>query len=243
MTIQDRRKWMRGDIMKMLKTNVSRANAEQINIFLLDHSGSMRGQRMRNVFKIIYLLVLGLESRKTFDAYHFFGSAFLEGADFSATYSNRSILFQILKKVARIHRWRIMYSGAGGTNISEGIDESHKRLVDFAKKMREKNPNTFYFTSIFVITDGVPSVGIRNEVKLGHFIEEKREEGDVAIKGLYLKPEGDTDYEFMEEVFGKDNYVVSSDLAEAINQLVYITSSTYKLQRKELKYAKRKAKL
>jgi len=241
-TIQDRRKWMRGDVMKQLKTKVSRASAEQINVFLLDYSGSMRGERMRNVFKIIYLLVLGLESRKTFDAYHFFGSTFLQGADFSSQYSNRSILFQILKKVAKIHRWKIIYSGAGGTNISGGVEESHLRMTKFAEQLREMNPGTFYFTSIFVITDGVPSVGIRDEVKLGHFIEEKRKEGDVAIKGLYLKPEGDTDYEFMEEVFGKDNYVVSTDLAEAINQLVYITSSTYKLQRKELKYAKRKAK-
>ncbi|MEL6923070.1 MAG: vWA domain-containing protein, partial [Bacteroidota bacterium] len=242
-TVYDRRKWMRGDVMKMLRGKVSKANAEQINCFLLDASGSMKGERMRNLFKLIYLLVLGLEGRRTFDSYHFFGSNFVEGANFSGTYTDRSILFRILRKIAKLHKWKIKYSGAGGTNISDAVRQAHGRLLTFTEEQTDKHPDTFYFKSIFVITDGVPSVGIRDEQKLGVFIEEKRAEGDVSIKGLYLKPEGDNDFEFMQEVFGSGNYVVTAQFAEAIKQLIFITSNTYKLQRKDLKYALRKAKM
>ena len=230
-TLQDPNKWMRGEVMKTLQMKVDRADAEQINAFVMDSSGSMRGEKMRNLFKIIFLLVLGLEDRKTYDAFHFFGTNFIEAANLTNSYTNRTLLFNILRNIASIKRGKVVYAGRGGTNISDGVFQCHQRILKFSKKLKKDNPEVHHLKSIFVITDGEPSIGIVNVDDLNDAIQEKRADGNVAIKGIYLKPqevEGEEKDTFMEEIFGPQHYVESAEFNEILNQFVYIMSLTYK---------------
>ncbi len=245
-TVQDSDKWMTGDVMKTLRMKVDRADAEQINAFALDSSGSMTHDKMRNLFKILYLLVLGLEDRKTYDAFHFFSTFFIEAADFTDQYTNRTLLFKVLRKISFIKRGKVSYGGNGGTNISQGVFECHDRMKAFAEKIQKEKPDTTFLKSIFVLTDGEPTIGIFNTEELSKAIEERRKDGDVAIKGLFLKPKPDENEwvgrPFMEEIFGKDEFVETDEIMTAINEFVYIMSLTYKQQRKALKQAKKAKK-
>ena len=241
-TIQDHEKWMNGEVMKSLRINVDRQPVEQINAFALDSSGSMKHEKMRNLFKLCYLLVLGLEERKTYDAFHFFSTNFIEGADFTHNYTNRNLLFKILLNIARIRGGKVEYKGDGGTNISEGILECHDRIEAFSKKLKAKNPNIQYLKSIFVITDGEPSAGIIDVQKLNEAIAEKRKISNIAIKGIYLKPE-EEEVMFMEDIFGPNQFVETVDFNDALEQFVYIMALTYKKQRKELKRQQKLKKL
>jgi len=215
-TTQDQHKWLRGEVMKSLRVRSGKADAEQVNAFALDFSGSMRHKRMRNLFKILYLMVLGLEDRKSYDAFHFFGTVFMEGVNFSSDYTNRSLLFQILKMVARLDYEGVRYGGLGGTNMSEGIISCHERIKAFAEELKAKYPKRFFLKSIFVITDGEPSLGIHIPEALNSEIERRRKEGSIAIKGIYLKAKGEEYASFMERIFGKDQFVETDDFAEAI---------------------------
>ena len=241
-TIQDHEKWMNGEVMKSLRVKVDKQPVEQINAFALDSSGSMKHEKMRNLFKLCYLMVMGLEERKTYDSFHLFGTDFIETANFTHRYTNRTLLFKILLKIARIKNSKVEYKGSGGTNISEGIFQCHDRIQEFAKQLKAKNPNTQHLTSIFVITDGEPSAGIMDVNKLNEAIEEKRKISNIAIKGIYLKPKGE-EAMFMESVFGKNQYVETVDFNNALEQFVYIMALTYKKQRKELKRARKLQKL
>lgn len=235
-TMQDPHKWMHGEIMTAFKTKTGRRDAAQINTFVLDASGSMRHARMRNLFKVLVLMVMGLEDRKSFDAFHFFNLDFVEGAKFSDAYTNRSILFRILKRIAKIENNRVSYSGNGGTNMSEGIIQSHDRLQAFQDYLKQKKPRALFLNSLFVITDGRPSVGISNPTELNVLINEIRQEHN-AIKGIYFRPEEDVNEQsFMSEIFGAEHCVESTNFEELINQLVSIMTRTYKLQREKLKY-------
>jgi len=188
MTIQDQDKWLRGDIMKTLRRRIDRGEVEQINSFCLDTSGSMDHERMRNLFKILYLMVLGLEDRKSYDSFHFINTYFEEGVNFGIEYTNRKLLFNILRRISKIKKKKnVVYGGNGGTNISEGIQECHARILDFEKELQEKKPEVNVARSLFVITDGEPSMGIVNTDKLHHFVNEKRTDGDVEIKAIYIK--------------------------------------------------------
>ncbi|MEM1321452.1 MAG: vWA domain-containing protein [Bacteroidota bacterium] len=239
-TVQDQEKWLSGNVMKTLRMRVDTADAEQINAFALDASGSMTHDRMRNLYKILYLMVLGLEDRSTFDAFHFFGTFFNETANFTDYYTNRSLLFLILRKISYIRRNKVEYGGSGGTNLSEAIEECYNRVQDFADKKRAANPETTYLTSIFVLTDGEPTLGIYDPPALSRFIDMLRYEGNIAIKGIYMKTE--EHISFMEDVFGEGEYVETDSLVAAINQLVYIMSLTYKEQRKRMKQEKKAKK-
>ena len=161
---------------------------------------------------------------------------------FSSDYTNRSLLFRILKQIARLDFEGVRYGGIGGTNMSEGIIGCHERIKTFADQLKEKYPKRFFLKSIFVITDGEPSLGIHIPKALNSEIERRRKEGSVAIKGIYLKPEGEVYASFMEQIFGKDQFVETDDFAEAINRLVYIMTKTYKQQRVDLKQQKIKEK-
>ncbi len=260
-TIQDQNKWMSGEVMKTLRTKVTVGEVIQINAFALDSSGSMDHNRMRNLFKILYLLVLGLEDRKSYDAFHFFGTQFREGANFSSNYTNRSLLFSILEKIAGIKSRKIVYGGGGGTNMSEGIKQCHIRINEFSATLEKENPGINHLKSIFVITDGEPSVGIANREVLNKDIQDRREEGKLAINGIYLRADDTYDQgppvynkhdellkigtrpRFMEEIFGKDNYVESDSFSQAISDLVYVMSLTYKKQRKVFKQEQRLKKM
>ena len=238
-TIQDQEKWLNGEVMKSLRIKVDKEPVEQINAFALDSSGSMKHEKMRNLFKLCYLLVLGLEDRKTYDAFHFFSTYFIETANFTHDYTNRNLLFKVLRNISKIKNGKVFYEGKGGTNISAGVVECHQRIQNF---IREKNfdlSGKKYLTSIFVITDGEPSAGILDINLLREKIVEKRNEGNTAIKGIYIKPKGEESM-FMEQIFGINEFVETEDFDNAIERFIQVMTATYKQQRRKLKQSKKK---
>ena len=240
-TTQDLDKWMRGDVLKTLQKKVDRGEVEQINTFCLDASGSMDHEPMRNLFKVLYLLILGLEDRKSYDAVHFFSTFFIETVNFSNDYTNRSLLFKVLRRIATIQGDEVMYGGGGGTNISDAVAQCHTRTIDFVNEIKKKNPDANIVSSLFIITDGAPTMGVLNLQELNDLIEVKRNEGNVAIKGIYIKPK-DEEGDFIPQIFGKNNYVETTEFHEAINEFVSIMTQTYKDQRKAFKWKKRREK-
>ncbi len=234
-TFGDQFKWQSGEVMRTLRHEVARGEAEQLNAFALDSSGSMEHEKMRNLFKILYLLVLGLEDRKSHDAFHFFGTFFIETVNISDTYTNRSVLYTIIRNIAKIVGTEVIYGGRGGTNISEGITRCHEEVMTLKNKLQLAQPELNLLCSIFVITDGEPSIGVINTEDLSGMIEGLRQNGEIAIKGIFVKPENeDEDGAFMKPVFGEDNYVETDDFEKAIHELVLLMSRTYKQQRREM---------
>ncbi len=238
-TIQDQEKWLNGEVMKSLRIKVDKEPVEQINAFALDSSGSMKHEKMRNLFKLCYLLVLGLEDRKTYDAFHFFSTYFIETANFTHNYTKRNLLFKVLRNISKIKDGKVLYAGKGGTNISAGVVECHQRIQNFISDKNLDRAGKKYLTSIFVITDGEPSAGILDIDLLREKIVEKRAENNTAIKGIYIKPKGEESM-FMEQIFGANNYVETEDFDNAIERFVQIMTATYKEQRKKLKQAEKK---
>ena len=237
-TINDQNKWLRGEVMKTVTSKTKLGEIEQINAFCLDYSGSMKHDRMRNLFKILYLLVLGLEDRKSYDAFHFFNSNFIEGLNFTEEFTQRSLLFRILSKVSEIKDGKVLYGGYTGTNIGAGVLECHNRIHSFKNEITQKKPNSNFVCSMFVITDGEPSVGIYDLDELNDFIQEKRNDGEIAIKGIYIKSEEDEN-NFMESIFGPEEFVETVEFGEAVNKFVTIMTKTYREQRKTQKWKMR----
>jgi len=235
MTVQDQDKWMRANVMKTLRRKINKGEVEQINTFCLDSSGSMDHEPMRNLFKILFLLILGLEDRKSYDAIHFFNYYFVETVNFSDKYTNRALLFKILRKISTITKGEVLYGGGGGTNISDGVVQSHDRIKEFVEKIKTDKPDANIVCSIFVITDGEPSMGVINLGELHDLIESKREDGDVEIKGIYIKPEED-ESEFIPVIFGENNYVETTEFHDAVTKFVRIMTETYKAQRSAFKW-------
>jgi hypothetical protein len=126
--------------------------------------------------------------------------------------------------------------------MSEGIIESHKRCINFGKALKTQFPRTEFLHALFVITDGRPTVGIIEPVDLNIKINELREVENIAIKGIYLKPEGEEPSEFMPIIFGKGEYIESNDFQTAINEFVQIMTATFKKQREELKEERKRRK-
>lgn len=238
-TIQDQEKWLNGEVMKSLRIKVDKEPVEQINAFALDMSGSMKHEKMRNLFKLCYLLVLGLEDRKTYDAFHFFSTYFIETANFTHDYTNRNLLFKVLRNISKIKDGKILYAGKGGTNISAGVVECHQRIQNFIQEKNFDRSGKKYLTSIFVITDGEPSAGILDIDLLRNKIEEKRLETNTAIKGIYIKPKDEVST-VMEQIFGANKYVETEDFDNAIERFIQVMTATYKQQRKKLKQAEKK---
>ncbi len=234
-TFGDQFKWQSGEVMRTLRHEVARGEAEQLNAFALDSSGSMDHEKMRNLFKILYLLVLGLEDRKSHDAFHFFGTYFIETVNISDTYTNRSVLYTIIRNIAKIVGTEVVYGGRGGTNISEGVTRCHEEVITLKNKLQLAQPELNLLCSIFVITDGEPSIGLINTKDLSEMIEGLRQNGAIAIKGIFVKPENEEeDGAFMKPVFGEDNYVETDNFEKAIHELVLLMSKTYKQQRREM---------
>ena len=234
-TYGDQFKWQSGEVMRTLRHEAARGYAEQLNAFALDSSGSMEHGKMRNLFKILYLLVLGLEDRKSHDAFHFFGTYFIETVNISDTYTNRSVLYTIIRNIAKITGNEVVYGGRGGTNISEGILRCHDEIIALKNKLQNKEPDLNLLCSIFVITDGEPSIGVVNTEELSKIIEGLRQKEGIAIKGIFVKPENEEeDGAFMEPVFGEGNFVSTDDFEKAIHELVLLMSRTYKQQRKDM---------
>jgi len=233
-TFGDQFKWQTGEVMHTLRHESARGYAEQLNAFALDSSGSMEHEKMRNLFKILYLLVLGLEDRKSHDAFHFFGTYFIETVNISDTYTNRSVLYTIIRNISNIIGNEVVYGGRGGTNISEGIIRCNAEVIDLKNQLQREQPDLNLLCSIFVITDGEPSIGIINTEELSDIIEDLRQKGNIAIKGIFVKPENeDEDGAFMKPVFGEGNFVETDDFEKAIQELVLLMTKTYKQQRNE----------
>ena len=231
-TFGDQFKWQSGEVMHTLQHESARGYAEQLNAFALDSSGSMEHEKMRNLFKILYLMVLGLEDRKSHDAFHFFGTYFIETVNISDTYTNRSVLYNIIRNISNIIGNEVVYGGRGGTNISEGIIRCNAEVINLKNKLQKEQPDLNLLCSIFVITDGEPSIGIINTEELSDIIEGLRQEGNIAIKGIFVKPENeDEDGAFMKPVFGEGNFVETDDFEKAIQELVLLMTKTYKQQR------------
>jgi len=243
-TLQDSDKWLRGDVMKTLRSRKDYAPITQVNTFCLDYSRSMTHELMRNLFKTVFLLVMGLESRKTYDAIHFFGSGFHEVAGFGNTdvYTDRKLLFRVLRNVAQQGGGKITYGGIGGTNISAGVAESHKRLHAFVKELREEDPEANLVESLFVLTDGQPTMGITDLPELRAFIDEKRKDGNVAIKGIYLKHPDDKS-DFITQIFGPQNAVSASSFEDTVTTFVEVMGKTYREQRRKFKEVQRRRKM
>ena len=242
-TLYNHEKWIRADVMKVMESKIERGEAIQINTFCLDFSGSMDHTRMRNLFKILYLLVLGLEDRKSYDAFHFFSDYFIDVVDFTSTYTDKKVLFKIIRHITNTFQDNVLYGGKGGTNISDGISRSHEKMEEFIVDFRKTNPTANIVSSIFVITDGEPNWGITDIPRLSEFIEELRQDGDVEIKGIFIKSEDEESVELMEDIFGADHFIETSDFKEGVNKFVSIMTETYKEQRKKYKWKLKKQKL
>ena len=137
----------------------------------------------------------------------------------------------------------IKYGGSGGTNISDGVGKSYSKMQSFLKGYTKANPRTNIVSSIFVITDGEPSMGIIDIPELNDYLNQLRKEGDVEIKGIFIDSENEIQIEIMEEIFGADNYVETTDFKEGVNKFVRIMTQTYKKQRRDYKWKKKKQKI
>jgi len=242
-TVNDSEKWIRGDVMKTLRNKTIQGEITQVNCFCLDLSGSMDNKRMRNLFKILYLLVMALETRKSYDAFHFFSNTFIEGVNFSNKFTHKKLLFRILLKISGIFdKKMILYGGLEGTNISDGIEKSLLRMDKFVDDLSRRKPDIQITKSMFVITDGHPSIGIRELPKLNEFIKEKADKHKVAIKGIYIKSYYD-EQEFISKIFGAENSVETIDFAEGVQKFVSLMTLTYKAQRAAYKWTKKRKKI
>lgn len=94
-----------------------------------------------------------------------------------------------------------------------------------------------------MITDGEPSLGISEIPLLNAFIDEKRKDGDVEIKGIFIKSVEDTDVGLLEGIFGENHYVETTDFQDGVSKFVRIMTDTYKQQRKSYKWKRKKRKL
>ncbi|MFK8163741.1 MAG: vWA domain-containing protein [Lewinella sp.] len=243
-TVQDQDKWLRGDVMKTLRSKRNFAPITQVNTFCLDYSRSMTHDLMRDLFKVVFLLVMGLEGRRSYDAIHFFGSDFYEVVGFNSgqSFTNRSVLFRVLRNISEVHTHRVIYGGVGGTNISAGVGKSHEKLKVFTEKLSKNYPEMNFVSSLFVLTDGQPTIGIYDLEELGLFIDEKRRDGDIAIKGIYLKPPQDTS-DFMTRIFGAEHAVEATTFDETVSTFVHVMARTYKAQRKSFRAVEKRRRM
>lgn len=238
-TIQDVDKWFKGEVMKTINIKSQIVKAVQINCFAMDSSGSMAHEQMRNLFKIIYLVIIGLSGKESYDSFHFFGTHFVPTAEFNHSFSSKNLLYKILRKISRIDsKGKVSYSGVGGTFLSGAITKCHERINEFSKPFEEKKVN--HLKSLFVITDGEPSYGIIEPTEIAQLLNEKRKDGNVSIKGIYIGPK--SDIPFMSTIFGEDEYVETENFEAAMIGLIDIMAKTFKEQRKKLKQSKKQEK-
>lgn len=241
-TVFDPEKWIRGNVMKTLKTNIKKGEVTQVNCFCLDLSGSMDHDRMRNLYKMLYLMVTGLQSRKSFDAFHFFSNTFIPGVEFNYEYTRKNLLFKILTVISRVSGSHITYTGLEGTNISDGIIGCEDRMIDFTNRLSNKNPEINLSCSMFVITDGEPSMGIRSIKELNRFVNKRREATGFAIKGIYIKSVDDTKT-FITKIFGEEHSTETSSFEEGVQKLTNMMTKTYLQQRQDHKWEKRRNRI
>ena len=243
-TVFDQNKWQRGEVMKILKRKTVYGNVQQVNTFCLDFSGSMTHNRMRNLFKILFLIITGLEDRKVYNSIHFFNEKFIPGVELSLRYADRKTLFKILSQISNIadKAGRVIYKGIGGTNIYAGLKSCHDRIIKFSEDLYARKTEEGITKSIFLISDGEPTLGITDIPELADLIRDMRRKGDVSIKGIYIKPENDTST-FISRMLGEGHYVENTSFEEGVNNFVSIMTKTFEAQRKEFKNKKRAQKV
>ena len=147
--------------------------------------------------------------------------------------------------------------------MSDGIEMSHTKMKTYVEEFRKANPKANIVTSIFVITDGEPSLGITEIPELRKFIDNKRRDGDVEIKGIFIKGKADKKLKtsediskennlvntpalkgsVMSEIFGEDHFIETSDFRDGVDKFVKIMTETYKQQRKSYKWKQKRQKL
>ena len=228
-TLADPEKYLRGEVMKTFRTDSRTVPIVQVNAFCLDYSKSMILEPMRNLYKVMFLLILGLEGRGTYDAVYFFSEKFMEVADFRGL-TDRKVLWPILRTVSNISAGEVRYSGDGYTNISAGLDESHRRLNEYADYLKKKHPGVHLVRSLFMLTDGEPNAGIWEPEKLRDHVEAKRDVGPVAIKGIFFDTGVDAG-ETISDIFGSQHSVQADSFESVVVNFVGIMSETYKRQR------------
>ena len=232
-------KYLRGEVMKTFRQSRRSVPVEQVNAFCLDYSRSMTHEPMRRLFKILFLLVLGLEDRASYDAIYFFDNQFYDVAPFGAAYTSRVLLFQMLQAVAQPNGMQLRYSGRGYTNIEQGIANSTQRIADFSAKLQQTEADTQIVRSLFFLTDGEPTGGIIDPDKLRAYIDGKREEGDLAIKGIYMDT-GENAAGTIRHLFGEANTVATDSFADAAVQITRLIVATYREQRRQYQRDRRK---
>ena len=230
-TLTQPEKYLRGEVMRTFTEKQRRVPIAQVNALCLDYSKSMTHEPMRNLYKLVFLIVLGLESRKTYDAIYFFGSDFFTVIDFGEDYTSRKVLYRILRAVTTISGRELRYGGKGYTNISAGIEGSADRIMEFADTLATARPDRHLVRSLFVLTDGEPTGGIYQPDILREFIEDQRRGGKLAIKGIFLNT-GDDVGDTIRHIFRPEHTVVTDNFEDAVVTFVNTMASTYREQRR-----------
>ena len=241
-TVYDQNKWQRGEVMKVLKRKKVYGDVQQVNTFCLDFSGSMTHVRMRNLFKILFLIITGLSDRKVYNSIHLFNEKFIPSVELSLKYVDRKTLFKVLSQISNISDNRVSFGGRGGTNIYAGLHKCYERIVAFSDDLFASSKEEGITKSIFVISDGEPTLGITDIPELADLITKMRAESDVSIKGIYIKPVNDKST-FIPRLFGEGHYVENTNFEEGVNNFVSIMTKTFEAQRKEFKNKKRASKV
>ena len=235
-------KYLRAEIMKPMTSVKDYKNIHQLNTFCLDTSGSMNHERMRNLFKLLYLLVLGLEDKVSYDSFHFFSNKFVSGVEFGTGFTNKKVLFKILTSISTLKNGKVIYSGTGGTNIGDGMKKSYERIQEFGEKLVAKYPDILIVKSMFVISDGEPSLGLINLDDLKELVEKQREESNISINGLYIFPEEEAT-SYMTDIFGASHAIEADNFDQTVTGLVNLMIREYKQQRIDHKWRLKAQKL
>ncbi len=235
-------RYIRAEVMKPMTSIIDFKKIHQLNTFCLDISGSMDHERMRNLFKLLYLLVLGLEDKMTYDSFHFFNNNFVAGVEFESEFTNKKVLFKVLSSIASLENGKIAYAGFGGTNIWDGMTKSYQRIQKFSKELIEEFPDILIVKSMFVISDGEPSIGKIKIEDLKEVAENQRKESDISINGLYIYPE-DEATSYMQDIFGANHAITADNFDEAVKGLVNLMTREYKRQRIDYKWKLKAQKL
>ena len=230
-TLVQPEKYLRGEVMRTFTEKQRRVPIAQVNALCLDYSKSMTHEPMRNLYKLVFLIVLGLESRKTYDAIYFFGSDFFTVIDFGEEYTSRKVLYRILRAISDISDRKIRFGGKGYTNISAGVEGSATRIMDFADELARARPDRHLVRSLFVLTDGEPTGGIYQPDILREFIEDQRRGGKLAIKGIFLNT-GDDVGDTIRHIFRPQHTVVTDNFEDAVVTFVNTMANTYREQRR-----------
>ncbi|XP_043563787.1 inter-alpha-trypsin inhibitor heavy chain H3-like isoform X1 [Chiloscyllium plagiosum] len=159
-------------------------------IFVIDHSGSMRGTKMRQTNEALIKILDDMDSKDHFGIIIFDHSfATWKNAIFQATPNNVTEAKHFVKKI----------SAKGGTNINDPMLEAVKHLD---KAYQDKLLPERSVSMIILLTDGDPNEGESNPVKIQQNVKK-------AVNGKYnvycLGFGYDVKYSFLEKMALENN--------------------------------------